>query len=320
MIRTPEEEWIRRLGRPLYLLINQSRVHELGIYSPVRAGAAAIVAHLAYCTVTDEERADVKRATLIPCEAFQQLVRLTESFDIVAALAALDFADPIIVRTRRFVALGLPAGSELHIGIRGTVSAYDWSLNARAWPRRDNCLPLYFHGGFLTEASLLAGKLAAAIAAHRSAPNLERVFLHGHSLGGAIAAILHQKRGLLLPVMHPQMRRNSGDCYVFGTPRTVWHHGQEFIDQPFALRRPDDFVPRVPAAMLGYGSFRQQLQPNGSPFHDRGLVDLWPFLKWIDALAFGKFIEGHSMERYRGEVLAIAAEHPDVERYWPDDC
>ena len=319
MIRTVEEEWVRRLGRPLYLLINQSRRHELGVYSPVRSGAAAIVAHLAYCTVSDEERADVERATIVPCETFQRLVRLTASFDIAAVLATLDFADPIIVRTRRFVALGFPAGSELHIGIRGTVSAYDWSLNARVWPRRSKDLPIYFHGGFLAEATALAENLAASIAAHRSASNLERVFLHGHSLGGAVAAILHQRRVLLLPGMPDPTRFNSGDCYVFGAPRTIWRRSQGFIDQPFATRRSEDIVPRVPPAMLGYKSFRHQLQPNGASFLDRGLLDWWPFLQWIDALAFGRFIEGHSMERYRSEVLSYAAGHPDVERYWPDD-
>lgn len=320
MIRTAEEEWVRRLGRPLYLLINQSREHQLGVFSSVRAGAAAIVGHLAYCTVSDEERADVERATIVPCEAFQRLVRLTAPLDIAAVLAALDFPTPIIVRTRRFVALGLPAGSELHIGVRGTVSAYDWSLNARAWPRRGADLPFFFHGGFLAEATELAGKLGDSIAVHRSASNLKRVFLHGHSLGGAIAAILHQQRSLLLPAMPAPMRCNSGDCYIFGAPKAVWRFGQEFIDQPFATRRVEDIVPRVPPAMLGYKSFRQQMQPNGAPFSDRGLLDWWPFLKWIDALAFGKFIKGHSMERYRDEVLGVAAEHPDVKRYWPEDA
>lgn len=320
MIRTAEEEWVRRLGGPLYLLINQSREHELGVFSPVRAGAAAIVAHLAYCTIGDEERAEVERATIVPSEAFQRLVRLTVSFDSAAVFTALDFPDPIIVRTRRFVALGFPAGSELYLGVRGTVSAYDWRLNARAWPRRSKHLPLYFHSGFLAEATALAGKLAASIAAHRSASNLERVFLMGHSLGGAVAAILHQQRDLLLGQMPTRIRCTSGDCYVFGTPRTVWGHGQNFIEQPFAMRRSEDIVPRVPPAMLGYESFRRQLQSDGASFLDRGLLDWWPFLKWINALAFGRFIEGHSMERYRKEILAIAAEHPDVERFWPDDA
>ena len=113
MIRTAEEEWVRELGRPLYLLINQSRNHELGIFSPVRAGAAAIVAHLAYCTISDEERADVERATIVPCEVFQRIIRLTASFDIASVLRALEFPDPIIVRTRRFVAVGFPVGADL---------------------------------------------------------------------------------------------------------------------------------------------------------------------------------------------------------------
>src|SRR5690606_24871988 len=85
-----------------------------------------------------------------------------------------------------------------------------------------------------------------------------------------------------------RIRCTSGDCYVFGTPRTVWGHGQNFIEQPFAMRRSEDIVPRVPPAMLGYESFRRQLQSDGASFLDRGLLDWWPFLKWINALAFGR--------------------------------
>jgi len=314
MLRTADEKWVHRLNRALYPLISYSQTHPLGAFSPVRAAAAAITAHLAYCTIDDQERAAVERATIVPCKAFQRLVRLPVSFDIALVLRALDFADPIIIRTRRFVAVGFPAGSQIYIGVRGTVGAYDWGLNARAWPRRGRSLPLYFHAGFLAEATELAGKLSAAIAAHRMSSNLERVFLSGHSLGGAIAAILHQQRGDLVPAM----RGASGDCYIFGAPRTVWGRGGIFLDPPFAFRRLEDFVPRVPPATFGYENFRQQLSPTGAPFVDRGLADWWPFLKWLDALAFGRFIEGHSMENYRREVLQSAAVHPDIAKYWPD--
>ncbi|GAA2848920.1 lipase (class 3) [Aminobacter aminovorans] len=317
MIRTASKECVESVGRPLYLLINQSRSHPLGTFSQVRSAAMAVVAHLAYCAIGNEDRANVERATIVPSLVYQRLVQLEGGFDIVAAFTGLDFADPIIVRTRRFVAVGLLAGSELWIGVRGTVGAYDWALNARIWPRRSReaNLPMFFHSGFLSETALLATKLKAAIAGHRRSASLRRIYLSGHSLGGAIAAIL-QLRGDLVPDMLQSMWRDPGDCYIFGAPRAVWRDGTVFLSQSFAIRRSADFVPRVPPSMIGYENFRQQRYPDGEPFYDQTPFDWWPFLKWISVLTFGKFIEGHSMERYRAEVLGSAACHPDLQPYW----
>jgi hypothetical protein len=61
MLRTADEKWVYRFDRALYPLISYSQMHPLGAFSPIRAAAAAIAAHLAYCTIDDQERADVER-------------------------------------------------------------------------------------------------------------------------------------------------------------------------------------------------------------------------------------------------------------------
>lgn len=309
MIRSIGEDYVKKLGEPLFPLIHQSRSHPPRVFSQARSAAMSIVAHLSYCTIDDEDRANVDRATIIPSTAFQYLVELKVEIDIAAILAELDFANPIVVRTHRFVAIGLLARSELWIGVRGTVGAYDWGVNARILPRhsRNLDLPMFFHSGFLSEATLLAAKLKDAIAAHRSNASVQRIHISGHSLGGAIAAILHQLRGDLVPHMPRSMRRDPGDCYIFGAPRTVWRHGEAFMEPPFAIRRSEDIVPRLPPSTLGYENFREQRYPHGAPFLDRGLSDWWPFLKWINAKTFHKFPEGHSIETYRSEVLERSA-------------
>ena len=314
--RTAAIDWVHKLGSPLYTCINQSKAHPLGLFSQVRASALAVAAHLAYCAIGDQERGDVERATIIPCHAFHTLRPVT-SFELAAAFGPLDFPEAFVVRTNRFVALGLPTNDELLIGVRGTVGAFDWSLNARIWPRRSASLslPMYFHSGFLSEAELLASHLSQAINSHRKYASIKRVFLAGHSLGGAIASILHQRREIFTPHL-PGQGYAPGDCYIFGAPRTNWRYGSAFLDQAFAVRRAEDIVPRTPPATLGYENFVRQSAVDGTAFRDRGLVDLRPFLRWIDTMRFSKFLKGHAMETYRREVLLAACRHPDLQPYW----
>ncbi|MDG6094511.1 lipase family protein [Acetobacter sp. AN02] len=318
MNRTAAIDWVRKLGSPLYTCINQSKVHPLGVFSQVRGAALVVAAHLAYCAIGDQERADVKRATIIPCHAFH-LLRSVTSFELAMAFGPLDFPEAFIVRTNRFVALCLPTADELLIGVRGTVGAYDWGLNARIWPRRSASLnlPMYFHSGFLSEAELLASSLSQAIQSHRKYGSIKRVFLAGHSLGGAIAAILHQRRELFAPHL-PGQGYAPGDCYIFGAPRTVWRDSTAFRGQPFAIRRIEDIVPHMPFATLGYKDFPQQYDVGGTPFCYRGLAGFSRFLQWVAAAKFRKFLEAHSITTYRREVLLAARGHPDLAPFWRD--
>ncbi|MDP4006721.1 hypothetical protein [Methylobacterium sp. NEAU K] len=310
LIRTADEEWLWNLGRPLYLFANQSRRHPYHEHSVVRSAAAAIVSHLSYCVIDEEERRNVSRATIIPSFTFQLIMRNDLSIDIFSILRAMDFPDPIIVRTKNFVALGLLANSELFVGVRGTVGAYDWLINLSCWPRASKILdlPTYFHGGFLSEAEALVDVLRQEISTRRA--RVDKIIYAGHSLGGAIAAILHQARSTVAegsPI--------DGDSYIFGAPRTAWRFAGDFIAQPFAARRAEDVVPRVPPSLMGFESFRDQRDLSGEAYTDRGLIDLRPFLIWLDAMAFSKFIEGHSVENYRDEAIKTASQHPDVSRY-----
>jgi len=168
-----------------------------GQFDPIKNGASAIVAHLAYCAIGADEREHRIRAKVVPCRVYQELVRGAD-FDFAAMLRRADFISVEVVRTRFFVAIIIPVRNMLLIGVRGTQFAYDWVINLKIARVRDR-LGEHFHAGFMREAERLADELFPRIVG-------QPVYFAGHSLGGAVAAVMSNWTAVEA-------------CYVFGAPR-----------------------------------------------------------------------------------------------------
>lgn len=140
----------------------------------------------------------------MPCRVYQELLA-GEPVDFIEALASVDFANVEIVRTRYFVAVIFPAHERLLIGVRGTQFAYDWLINVNVFKRRGES-GTSFHRGFLREAEKLAeavnDRLLTQYGKQLTRKNCA-IYLAGHSLGGAVAAL-----GVLEPFkQHPDISR-----------------------------------------------------------------------------------------------------------------
>jgi hypothetical protein len=308
MLRTAAREEIRNVAAPLWLLINHSLwPAKPGEFDVIRNGASSIVAHLAYCAIGADEREKRNRAKVVPCEVFQKLL-ISEEVDFIEALAGRDFAEIEVVRTRAFVAVIIPARTLLLIGIRGTQFAYDWLINVNIAKARDQS-GAYFHAGFLREAQELAGAVQQRLL-DRYAKKLANpdcaIYLAGHSLGGAVAAILNQMQ-LAAPI---------NECYTFGTPRISKSNHFASLSQPFATRRDLDIVPHCPPSAFNYADFGNQKTTNGNSYVSADGIELYFFSSWLFGLAINRFLESHSMERYRFEILEEAKRHPRNQPYW----
>jgi hypothetical protein len=309
MLRTATETEVRGIAQPLWLLINQSqasRTPPTQSFDLIFAGALALIANLAYCTPDADECERKNRAKVVPSSLFARI--LAEGpIDFIALMASLDFPDVSILRTKCFVAIVVPARDMLLVGVRGTQFAYDWLLNVRIAKRRDQ-VGNRFHSGFYSEARKLFVLLQQDLAGRpqqKRGPLNPRLYLSGHSLGGAIAAILHQ---------HDMV--SAVGCYTLAAPRICNSNNLMAISQPFAVRRELDIVPHLPPKSFGYADFDDQKRADGNPYMSVSALEYYFYFQWLGSLAFGLFLDFHSMEQYVREVIGNVKILPDVQRYW----
>jgi|SRR5580704_12482802 hypothetical protein len=311
MIRDATREEIRKVAAPLWPLVNQQPnwPGNLNKFDLIKSGACSIVAHMAYCAIGADEREKRNRAKVIPCRVYQDIL-LSEPVDFIDVFSRLDFVNVGVVRTKFFVAIVVPVHAFFLIGVRGTQFAYDWLINLKIFKSK-NIGGEYLHSGFLHEAE----ELAAALRQHLHQRHGQRlnnegcaIYLAGHSLGGAVAAILSEM-SFPAPV---------NACYVFGAPRISSSDRLSAKYQPFATRRYLDVVPHCPPRTFNYADFANQLVPDGDPYAAADGIELYFFASWLFSLAMKQFPQNHSMERYRLEVLAAVKTHPHIARYWDD--
>lgn len=298
------------MAGPLWLLIGQSSwPANPGKFDVTRNAAASIAAHLAYCAIGADERERKNRAKVIPCEVYQRLV--TEEFDFIDALRSMDFADVEVVSTKFFVAVVISLPHFLLIGVRGTQFAYDWAINAKVIKAKDDS-GAYFHSGFLREARELAAALRTRLHgrfAKMTARQGLAIYLAGHSLGGAVAAILSQM----------QFAAPINECYMFGAPRVSNASRFSSLNQPFATRRYLDAVPHCPPGSLNYVDFSDQKTTDGSRYEPASRLEMYFFSSWLIGMALSQFPENHSMEHYRFEVVENARKDPRIQQLWRSD-
>ncbi len=309
MLRVASREEVRKVGAPLHLLLNQaSWPGNRGAFDILKNGASSIVAHLAYCAIGADERERRNRAKVVPCRVFQDLL-VGEDFDFIETLRLdVDFQDVQVVRTKFYVAVVIPKNQFLLIGIRGTQFAYDWLINVRIGKGRGPNGE-YLHAGYLREAKELASLLTDCLLTKYSARIAKddcAVYLSGHSLGGAVAAILN---GMAFPTP-------VNACYMFGTPRISGASILKARYQPFATRRDLDIIPHCPPKAFNYSNFKNQKTPSGIDYSSAAGLEMYFFASWLWSLALSQFPKNHSMERYRLEVLEIAKAHEKVDHHW----
>lgn len=168
----------------------------------------AMFAELAYHHVPEAEIGSNKRAKLISSEAYKQIIKreMASSADITPYVSRQrnegELPQSFIVTTEQIVAIGHVFGNRLFIAFRGTkfTLGADWYTNFQAkkvpiprggfpWTKRIfGRNPGLFHRGFLKEAHRISDLINAELII-RSFSHVEKVYLSGHSLGGAVAFI-----------------------------------------------------------------------------------------------------------------------------------
>lgn len=278
--------------------------------SPTVRYLCALFAELAYYHVPQWEIDDKKRAKLIPCDAYRALVASPTGRPINSTIDFQKFDLPrgFVVEDRGAVAVGMILNRLLFIGIRGTQFLFDWRVNLRSKlvpvNARFRLRPPFvyssvsgrLHSGFAEEATRISTRVLDAIR-DSNLGDVDHVFLTGHSLGGAVAAISENF-----------VKIAPTSVCIFGAPR--YSDLSAYISlpdgPPAQVRRPGDVVPTVPPRAFGYADHPYEFTTSGAPY-----VDPAPYsstfgglIRWTQFLA-GRF-QPHDMETYRNELGAAA--------------
>ena len=89
------------------------------------------MSELAYYHIAKWEVDEKRRAKLVPCDGFQELIRRGQSTDVERLLAQQEVRS-FAVADRAVVAVGVAGPDVLFIGFRGTCELFDWGVNLRA--------------------------------------------------------------------------------------------------------------------------------------------------------------------------------------------
>lgn len=286
--------------RQLWQLLNR---HPWRGRSRELAYICACFSELSYLHLTQRELDRPGRYKWVPSLAFQKLAANGASFDVRSA-ANLDF--PVfLLETRNFVYAGFAAGRTAVVAIRGTKSPADILIDLMTWKRVDLATGQRVHFGFAQEAEAATPLLIEHLS---SLPHVREVAFTGHSLGGALAGVLHARwRSLRTPL-------NSITPYVFGTPRFTEAAAMQ-LAPVHAYRKPNDYVPHLPPRILGYedaGPFPVPV-PEGTAAWPSG----WRVLgAWLSGNEGRGIIRPHAIELYRRQLgVALAPNFPDLV-YW----
>ena len=96
---------------------------------PIVRYLCALVSELTYHHVPEFEIDSNRRAKIVPCEQYIEIVNAGISHSVSGYLDNMDFTWSFVEFDRGVVVVGLLLNGNLFVGFRGTVYLYDWKIN-----------------------------------------------------------------------------------------------------------------------------------------------------------------------------------------------
>lgn len=283
-------------------------------FTAEKAFIAAVFSKIAYLNIPQYELQYQKKVKIIPCLTYQDIVTHGIHLGIIDYLRALDFGGSFAFTTRKVAVVGVITPEVIIVALRGTRPLYvsDWIIDFNATKTKTHIknknLPkgynVRLHSGFYMAISECLDRIETEIlkiAGRRK--DHPPVYLVGHSLGGALAAIAHALGGHEFYTHHRYGRYlrsfiPSHSCFSFGMPRYGNDVAVHQLRGPFHTYNDKDLVPGTPAKWMGYENalFECRAGP-------KGMLGLRPQPKqafgwWLSRAHLARGLRYHFMERY----------------------
>ena len=257
----------------------------------------ALVSELVYHRIANAEIDDDTRVQAIPCFHYQRTLASHKPEARPLDLRRFFEIEPFVVEERGVLAIGVIAQKTLFLGFRGTQHLYEhWNTNLRtimmrvAFPQPGARI----HRGFFEETVRIIPPLHKRMERESGCNGLDKVFVTGHSLGGAIATIA--------AMFVNQWQRTAGVAVcTFGAPRFGDANMQLASAMPELahVQQEGDRVPFMPPRLLGYADNLNSIRTSG----DRTTKHRWnapvPYALWRRRRRLRTLINSHTIECYR---------------------
>lgn len=238
-----------------------------------KAYVAAVFAAVAYEEVPQFELKKSKRAKLIPCDRFQAHFSRWEAEQRRASVSNLDTNTQIevIIRGRVIITISL-LSRVVFVSFRGTTLSFaDFKadLDVRKVRYQSGVGgSARLHRGFFDVVLDCFDEVVERLRSINNDPYVP-VYVTGHSLGGAMAAIFYAKlEDIDWHPLHHRRRhhiRPAIACYTFGMPRYGDTSAKALLPQPFHTFNELDAIPTLPPRILGFADSANERCLNAIP-------------------------------------------------------
>ena len=239
-----------------------------------KAFVSAAFAAIAYEEIPQFELRKSKRAKLVPCDRFQAHISRWEMEQHRATLRDLDANNiqiEVIVRARVVITISR-LRRVIFVSFRGTTisfSDFKADLDIRKVRYQSGSgESARLHRGFFDAVLECFDEVVDRLRVINNDPHVP-VYVTGHSLGGAMAAIFHAR--LEEADFHPfhHRRRNrippATSCYTFGMPRYGDISAKSALPQPYHTFNELDAIPTLPPKLLGFADSANERCLNAIP-------------------------------------------------------
>jgi predicted lipase len=266
-------------------------------FDPVKAFVCSVYSEYAYRYIADVEIDKDHRIKVIPCDTYAWLI-INRVAQEVRAIFAESLGEHFVIETDDLIAVGIATDAVIIIAIRGTAPWYsprEWRINLNGLRARPSGVTsgIFFHKGFYEAIKNLREPLSKRLCQWQ-AKRLP-IYVTGHSLGGAMSAVLNACWRDLMPSEYEAGLIPTG-TYTFGMPRYGNFDAMSKLPCPYHVYHPRDLVPTLPGRRLGFadGSREYALHSKGLLSGSRAKTRLRFRGAW-----------NHAIERYRKRLQGL---------------
>lgn len=304
-----------------HLKENYDNVNDWGCnnFCHKKAFICGVMSNLAYCHLTEYELKNSDKLNLIPSEAFTSVFSGEQPslFKDSLLLLGVEEKEPIIITRAGSVVVAIKYKNVVFISIRGTefLNIRDWKINLsfnKVSPSRyiRNNSKAKLHKGFYFEASSFIDQLMNEI--NKRGWNDYNIYITGHSLGGAMAAITYSLmkvrfNQLFIDISLGENAPKFISCYTYGMPRWGNKEAVEHFENPFHIFVSNDIVPLVPPRLLGFDDCKLNYSLDFITFKYINFSDGTgkKLINWLKTFFTLKKLDDHGIENYVERIYQL---------------